>query len=556
MDAGEIAVEPQLTTPKRSNVLPMVSSSPLPLPESPTDELDLSFQELGFIFSSKRNVSLIEEIQEPPAIQTGKFLYQIVSSAPIQIFTGPCVDAPRTKGVLLPGTIHEVCLRLESDENIAYLRLSHRRGWIPDRKVAVNGGAVKIGLVPAVKEYVAADDAISMSSSATPGSVMRSRHRPPRRKQIINKGRGVEGGRYQGFHSESTSNTTVSPLREQPLVTSSNVSVLSEEDFSGRVSSPERSMERSRVGDTNVEPKQSYFLVRVTAPRGLKMLDALQFQVSTLIHGNHGKIATQHREGNPTSIFSTMAAPHATKSIQKVGNPAIFDSIKKQRILPRGAIFEASRRMETSTSFSQGAGLIKLSDNSGWAIVPTQDELDVQYLHYHGGMGSVKEGDATRAYEEIGNAVIFTDDASDCIWVRVVARQGVTVECPPPFAPLSETTISPTSSAGGSSSSTGASNFGMLTSHDSDVASSVGSAFLDAMFRSPKKTVADHSGGKNIHSLYSTEPSTSFSHITLACGMFFQINKWDELEGRNLYHGTTLVRYNKYLAVAAMLILY
>ena len=102
-------------------------------------------------------------------------MYQIVSSAPIQIFTGPCVDAPRTKGVLLPGTIHEVCLRLESDENITYLRLSHRRGWIPDRKVSVNNGSIKIGLVPAVKEYLATDDAMSMSSSTTPGSVMRQK---------------------------------------------------------------------------------------------------------------------------------------------------------------------------------------------------------------------------------------------------------------------------------------------------------------------------------------------------------------------------------------------
>ena len=141
-------------------------------------------------------------------------------------------------------------------------------------------------------------------------------------------------------------------------------------------------------------------------------------------------LGLQLRETNPTSIFSTMAAPHTVKSTPKVGNPAIFDSVKKQRILPKGAIFEASRRMEASAGFSGGAGLIKLSDNSGWAIIPTQDELDLHYLHYHGGIATVKEGEATRAYEEIGNAAIYTDDASDCIWVRVVARQGVTVECP------------------------------------------------------------------------------------------------------------------------------
>lgn len=546
MDAGETIVEPQLRTPKRSNVLPMIDSSPLPLPESPTDEFDLSFQAHGFILSTKRNVSLIEEIQKPPGVQTGKFMYQIVSSAPIQIFTGPCIDAPRTKAVLLPGTIHEVCLRLESDENITYLRLSHRRGWIPDRKVSVNGGKIKIGLVPAVKEYLATDDAMSMSSSTTPGSVMRRRHRPPRRKQVLNHGRGADFGPYQGSQNESVNDSLASPVGGHALATSSNVSVLSEEDLSGKVASPERSIERSRVGDTTVEPKQVFYLMRVNAPRGLKMLDALQFQVSNLIHGNHGKAVQQLREGNPTSIFSTMAAPNTVKSTQKVGNPAVFDTVKKQRILPKGAIFEASRRLETSTGFSQGAGLIKLSDNSGWAIIPTQDELDVHYLHYHGGIATVKEGEATRAYEEIGNAVIYTDDVSDCIWVRVVARQGVTVECPPPFVPLTETTISPTSSGGGSSSSTGASNFGMLTSHDSDVASSVGSAFLDAMFRSPKKTdkVADYPGGKISHTSHSTEPPSSFAHITLACGMFFEINKWDDREG-NKGPGASLVSCNK-----------
>ena len=55
MDAGEVTVEPQLRTPKRSNVLPMINSSPLPFPESPTDDLEMSFQALGFILSTKRN---------------------------------------------------------------------------------------------------------------------------------------------------------------------------------------------------------------------------------------------------------------------------------------------------------------------------------------------------------------------------------------------------------------------------------------------------------------------------------------------------------------------
>ena len=545
MDASETAVEPHLRTPKRSNVLPMVGSSPLPLPGSPTDAEETG-PELGYIMSTKKNVVLIEEMRGPPIIENGKFLYQIVSSTPIQIFTGPCMDAPRTKAVLLPGTIHEVCLRLSPDTNITYLRLSHRRGWILDRKVSVSGDSIKIGLVLAVKEYVATDDTMSMTSSATPGSMMRRRHRPPRRKRDLNRGRVAESDLFSTPQKQQSRERVVSSLPEYALTPSSNVSILSEDDFSAKVMTPDRSIARSHVVQTAVEPRHCYFLMRVNAPRGLKMLDAPSFQVSNLIHGGHGKPTQQIREGQ----FSM--TPHTTKLTQKAGNPAIFDSINRQRILPKGAVFEASRRMERSTSFSQGTGLIKLSDNSGWAIIPAREELDLQYRHYHGGAANTKERDATRAYEEIGNSMIHSDDELDCIWVRVLARQGVTVECPPPFVPLlGDGEPSPTSSAGGSSS-TGLSTYGMLTSHDSDVASSVGSSFLDAMFRTPKKIdrVPEYPGKDSTrkipHPFYATEPTSSHTNSTLACGMFFQINKWDDFEAQkaaqNMFPGITQVR--------------
>jgi len=40
-----------------------------------------------------------------------------------------------------------------------------------------------------------------------------------------------------------------------------------------------------------------------------------------------------------------------------------------QRILPRGSLFEASKRIEGLYN-NPGSGSIKLSDGSGWAIVP------------------------------------------------------------------------------------------------------------------------------------------------------------------------------------------
>jgi hypothetical protein len=155
----------------------------------------------------------------------------------------------------------------------------------------------------------------------------------------------------------------------------------------------------------------------------------------------------------------------------------------------------------TAGAFSQGTGLIKLSDKSGWTIVPRQDELDRQYRNFTGGVAGFKEGEANRAYEEVGNAVIDSNtsetshiDRSDTRWLRVVTRPGLPVFCPPPVGTASDEETSPTSSRGSSaiSGSNHGSNFGPVTSNDSDIASSVGSAFLDAMFRTPKKKESDY----------------------------------------------------------------
>lgn len=199
--------------------------------------------------------------------------------------------------------------------------------------------------------------------------------------------------------------------------------------------------------------------------------------MSNLIHGKTDANATalsQPSGAAPTtskgSIFQTMSTHHTTKvkRASQIGNPAIFDSITKTRFLPRGVLFEASKRMEASGSFSRGAGLVKLSDNSGWAIIPRQDELTAQYRNYHGGAASVKEGEASRAFEEVGNAVVDPENSIETpstppIWVRVVAKNGIPVACPPPDVTVAkDDDTSPTSSAGSSSFvSNGGSNFGV-----------------------------------------------------------------------------------------------
>jgi hypothetical protein len=98
--------------------------------------------------------------------------------------------------------------------------------------------------------------------------------------------------------------------------------------------------------------------------------------------------------------------------------------------------------MEKSKNFVEAMGLIKLADNTGWAIVPTREELLSQYAS--GKQMSQDNVDknvsANDAFEEIGNAFIRTSRQTDNIsastklsgcWLRIVHRDGVTVSCSP-----------------------------------------------------------------------------------------------------------------------------
>jgi hypothetical protein len=575
-----------LKTPKRSNshYLPIIGPPPVPLGTSPTSSTGVnrdapSHENLGYLFAEKKGSALVEELSRLPLMEHGKYIYQVSASTPLPILTGPCLDAPRTKAMLLPGTVHEVCLRIiPDDRNVTFLRLSHRRGWIVDRKISFQGGHLRIGAIPAVKEitHVTASGAnesmnsalsIASSSVSTPGSVARRRHRPPRRKQDTNTNESIES-KPMSWHVQPKDpfmtparnqrpgkSTSPAPMSEKLMTPSSNVSVLSDDNiFETAISldllTPDRYNPQSQRYTS--EPAQSYYLMKVNAPHGLKILDAPHFQVSNLIHGpvplSTSQASTSYirPETGSTisagrhSIFQTMGqGAYTTNSTLKVGNPAIFDSVKKSRVLPRGAIFEALTRMESSSSFSQGAGLIKLSDHSGWAIVPKQDELDCQYRNYHGGVSGVKEGEATRAFEEIGNAIIPAGDDSQSdptstIWVRITSRGGAPVECPPPMPELlNNGDISPTSSAGNSSISGAGSNYGILSAPDSDVASSVGSAFLDAIFNTPVKRKSDESRtaetglNSRYKKLYSTRDPMAATKNVLACGICVEVEKWE-----------------------------
>eukprot|EP00934_Nitzschia_sp_Nitz4_P006715 Nitzschia sp. Nitz4//scaffold29_size155292//11068//14277//NITZ4_002634-RA/size155292-processed-gene-0.237-mRNA-1//1//CDS//3329546376//6705//frame0 len=507
VDALSAPVEACDQTPKRDNTHTNVSifgPSPIPLCDAPASEK--THRPHGYIFLYRNDAPTLVRIIKPPKCEQGSFLYRVVASSPLPIFTGPCDDAPKTKGMLVPGTVHEVCLRI-IQSSVCYLRLSRRRGWVADRMPGSKVQAFSDVLV--MKDVTDETGAIETNTSTVsvagstimaPVSTVQKRHRPPRRRRDVRKENDaskipndVGAGTFHGSSQPAVENHQNTSHERNIMSPSSNVSILSDESSLDRsmarhstVLTPDRSVSRSTVS-SHAPSHPSFFLMRVNAPRGLKILDAPHFQVNNLIRGTHvpgsSFVAspTKDSQGSNQSIFQTMSGHHSTTLTSKNGNPAVFDSNTKARRLPRGSVFEASKRMEASGAFNQGAGLIKLSDNSGWAIVPKQEELSQQYRSYSGTMVGTKEGEASRAFDEVGNAIV--DESLSPVYIRVLTRG------------VSEDETSPTSSAGGSSalSATTGSIVGRPT--DSDVASSVGSSFLDAVFRTPRKKDTDSQVG-------------------------------------------------------------
>jgi hypothetical protein len=436
--------------------------------------------------------------------------------------------------------------------------------------------------------------AVSMSSSCLLSRTLgrnHRRHRPPR-KEIENSKRSLpprqitntkqfhqQHSTHQKYAGDNTYSSNVSILSDDssmdtrfmtyqqqqqhanPTPASPDHSISTNKSLS---SSSHHQTSNTHYGTTTSEmhPQQTFYLMRVTAPRGLKILDAPQLQVSNFIRQNNkyqsNKRPPTMKTVNHHSIFQTMHNTRTTSSTS-VGLPStasvvVFDSHTKSRILPRNAIFEASSRLvETSNALSAGSflrtqggtGLIKLADDSGWAVVPQKEDLDQQYRNYHfsgsTSKGSVvKEGEATRAYEEVGSAISTIEANINSMslvhqvpnitttWVRVLSRIGVTVVCPPPPPTEDEddNNTSPTSSRGSSSGVTGSTNnHGVPSANNSDIASSVGSGFLDAMFRgSPlKKKDAEIATQNTVPRI---EKVTQESVIP--CGMFLEVEPWTD----------------------------
>ena len=147
---------------------------------------------------------------------------------------------------------------------------------------------------------------------------------------------------------------------------------------------------------------------------------------------------------------STADVSSSTTTVRK-GN------IARVRCFARGQIFEACQRMEVSSEsnlYTNGNGLIKLADGSGWAIVPHHDDLMAQFrsVNDRPDIDLTENTNGIAAYEEIGNALIVSDYTippppltqanrediesgrllKDIVWLRVVAPpNGTRILLPP-----------------------------------------------------------------------------------------------------------------------------
>jgi hypothetical protein len=296
----------------------------------------------------------------------------------------------------------------------------------------------------------------------------------------------ADDGANHGYHGEDSTSALATYRRDlyHHDVEDNNESVVHP------APSSDKSMASSSTKQTakSTSTTKMFYLMRVKAPKGLKVLDAPHFQVSSLIRGSGG--------GSGNGSGGTL--PHATTGGSKV-KPLGTSSMTMpstgigghvapsnqhhhhhhhpylvanngQRILPRGCIFEASsppQRVSLSnhnsnSSSSEVSALIQLADGSGWAMLPTLEDLKQQHqqmIHFHRSshnQHSSRSSDPSAAVEEVGNAIVSdntatTEEGDDNgpnnkgVWLRVLPKNGVTVLCAPAIilkTPTSTTRLS------------------------------------------------------------------------------------------------------------------
>lgn len=425
--------------------------------------------------------------------EQGTFSYRVNASSPVTVLSGPSLDAPPIRCALLPGTIHEVSLRISiptsseyhrandnaataaddddtfgddgDAEVIQFLRLGRRKGWVADRSIdTLDGNSNKLHV-----SFVMVDVTHEKGLNQTLGSQSVSLSMSFEETSSLTSF-ALNSTANSSFYSSIQSSSVTTPAavkaqrkrnirrraREADVSRPTNIGDSFEEVESSitggggtTVISGGTTVISGDGSDSSLNRIETCYLCRIIAPQGLKILDAPHFQVSKLIHSpTPSKVPPRSSTSPGFSPFSRTNAMVAENS------PTLTGGRKRNtpmvRYLARGQFFEASQRMEstgTSSLYSKGQGLLKLADGSGWAIIPYEDELVAQFKSFHGNEPDINDLNAARGFEEVGNAIIPASSKQfhrltpskketpkplkDVTWFRVIAPNGVKVLLPP-----------------------------------------------------------------------------------------------------------------------------
>ena len=519
-----------------------------------------------------------------PSYETGSFVYRVRASSPVRVLSGPDINAPSMKCALLPGTMHNVSFRVslpvldqnDSDDilvddadagEVKFLRLAHRKGWVADRKIGAVGDDFKRLRVSYLMEDISEEQnlnntslslmspsgsvnmshsldcsslnlSVSASSVTTPPNANSKRHRRSKRRcrETQNISTMLHDNRRPGDSFDTESSAT--GFGSGTVVSTTTDSFMNKK-FGSRI--------------------EVFYLNRVLAPRGLKILDAPHFQVSELIHTptEQNKIRTQSPAG--ISPFARTNATIGSSSVDS--SPSSFGALKKgQRIrfLARGQCFEASSRMESTDAaslYTSGQGLVKLADGSGWVIIPHHQDLVTQYETFK---GSSVDSHEILAFEELGEATINklslpsdrfnSPDKSHTSttklknqrlhWLRIVSTNGVKVLLPP--AEMVQRFNNEQSNNTPPKFPTSIKH--SPSSHDSEVASVVSSSFFDSVWN--KVTPSKQKGSASSIATTTNASNKQFGHqqfayanqprnlplppvAVIACGMVVPIESYN-----------------------------
>ena len=267
-----------------------------------------------------------------------------------------------------------------------------------------------------------------------------------------------------------------------------------------------------------------------------------------MIHNSSSPLKINPRNSSPgTSPFARTNAMIAAVSGGENTSKSIVGRTGNRsgsRLLARGQIVEASCRMQISSDsslYTNGQGLIKLADGSGWAIVPYRDDLMTQLKNYHGNDASwLESSNDIVAYEEIGNATIPTErNPSDrsrdgIIWLRVAHPPGVKVLLAKSKSNLNTNNNNESRTK---TNEKGGSHDESPSSSHSEVASSVASSFFDSVWSrvSPLKEKNPQNDAPSQNPNFRQQQQAKRQTIpTIPRGMVVPVEPWDVSTSSNV----------------------